>query len=158
MQARVTHCHGNESHHCSEWFDEAEKDTRLGKVRVGAVDERPASRKLLPDRRRHSIHFASRQQFLYFIAKSASTQIVQPDLDTLRQMRPTSSAIAEIVIARTLIKLAKLPFRYRWMGCQPNLVGAVPFLPLLPSSAQHMRALVAAENLRNSPAATGSSY
>jgi hypothetical protein len=55
--------------------------------------------------------------------------------------------------------LAKLPFRYRaMMGCQPNLVGVVPFLPPLLSSAQHMRAPVVAETLRNSQAATGSSY
>ena len=57
------------------------------------------------------------------------------------------------------IMLAKLPFRYRsMMGCQPNLVGVVPFLPLLLSSAQHMRAPVVEETLRNSQAATGSSY
>src|ERR1700757_5174281 len=57
------------------------------------------------------------------------------------------------------IMLAKLPFRYRsMMGCQPNLVGVVPFLPPLLSSAQHMRALVVAETLRNSQAANGSSY
>jgi hypothetical protein len=60
----------------------------------------------------------------------------------------------EVVIAT-----AKLPFRHRlMMGCQPSLVGVVPFLPLLLSSAQHMRAPVVEENRRNSQAATGSSY
>ncbi len=55
--------------------------------------------------------------------------------------------------------LAKLLFRHRlMMGCQPNLVGVVPFLPLLLSSVQHMRALVEAEILRSSQAASGSSY
>jgi hypothetical protein len=55
--------------------------------------------------------------------------------------------------------LAKLAFRYRsMMGYQPNLAGVVPFRPLLLSSAQHMRAPVLAETLRNSQAATGSSY
>ena len=57
------------------------------------------------------------------------------------------------------VMLAKLPFRHRsMMGCQPNLVGVVPFLPPLLASAQHMRAPVVAETLRNSQAATGSSY
>ena len=55
--------------------------------------------------------------------------------------------------------LAKLLFRHRlMMGCQPNLVGVVPFLPLLLSSAQHMRAPVEAETLRSSQAVSGSSY
>jgi hypothetical protein len=58
-----------------------------------------------------------------------------------------------------IIAIAKLPFRRRLvMGCQPNPVGVVPFLPLLLSSVQHMRAPVAAENRRNSQAATWSSY
>ena len=57
------------------------------------------------------------------------------------------------------IRIPKLPFRYRWtVGCQLNLVAIAPFVPLLLSSAQHIRAPVVEENLRNSPAATGSSY
>jgi len=57
------------------------------------------------------------------------------------------------------IRIAKLPFRYRWtVGCQLNLVAVAPFVPLLLSSAQHIRAPVVEENLRNSPAANGSSY
>src|ERR1019366_3899090 len=54
---------------------------------------------------------------------------------------------------------AKLRFHHsRSFGCQLNLVGVVLFVPLLRSSARHIRAPVAEENLRNSPAAIGSSY
>jgi hypothetical protein len=57
---------------------------------------------------------------------------------------------------RRSIVIAKPPFRYRWtVGCQPDLVGALPFVPLLRSSAQHIRAPVAEENLRSAPATTG---
>ena len=55
--------------------------------------------------------------------------------------------------------IAKLRFHHsRSFGCQLNLVGVVLFVPLLRSSARHIRAPVAEENLRNSPAAIGSSY
>ena len=57
------------------------------------------------------------------------------------------------------VRIAKLPFRYRWtVGCQLNLVAIAPFVPLLLSSAQHIRVPVGEESFRSFPAATGSSY
>jgi transcriptional regulator GlxA family with amidase domain len=76
-----------------------------------------------------------------------------------RQLEHTDRGFKQVAEPAPSIMLAKLPFRYRSMvGCQPNLAGVVPFLPPLLSSAQHMRAPVVAETLRNSQAATGSSY
>jgi hypothetical protein len=61
--------------------------------------------------------------------------------------------------ARTSTIIAKLPSHHsRRLRCQPNLVGAAPFVPLLRSSAQRIRAPVVEENLHNSPTAAGSSY
>jgi hypothetical protein len=49
------------------------------------------------------------------------------------------------------IGIAKPPFHYRWkVGCQPNLVGVVPFVPLFLSSVQRIRAPVVEGNPRNS--------
>src|ERR1700737_4513929 len=43
------------------------------------------------------------------------------------------------------------------LGCQLNLVGVAPFLPMLPLSAQHIRGLAAVEIPRTSLAAGGRS-
>src|SRR6266478_1799974 len=60
---------------------------------------------------------------------------------------------------RPSIVIATLLSRYRWMaGCQLNLAGVVPFVPLFLSSVQRMRAPVVEENSHNSPAAIGSWY
>jgi hypothetical protein len=60
---------------------------------------------------------------------------------------------------RHWLVIARPPFHYRWTeGCQPNLVGVVPFAPLFLSSVERIRAPVVEGNLRNSPAASGSWY
>ena len=42
---------------------------------------------------------------------------------------------------RHSIVIAKPPFHYGWtVGCQPNLVGVVPFVPPFLSSVQRIRA------------------
>ena len=57
-----------------------------------------------------------------------------------------SEIIDESIVGLTVpeaVREVKLPFRYRWMvECRPNLAGVVPFLPLLLSSAQRIRAPV----------------
>lgn len=53
--------------------------------------------------------------------------------------------------------IARLPFHYRWtVDCRPSLAGAVPFVPLLPSSARHRPAPVWEESPHSFPAASGS--